>query len=195
MTAGAAAHRIVRYFSLRPALSWSLASLAVLCALLFIVRWGGDGYDPSQMEYTSLELVPMAMTKSVTQADISVSPEAEKETVEEKEEDKPLRFGDENGEFTDDFEGGKAPMPIYSSLPDYPRSMKKAGIEGVVVIEIGLDDAGSLLYGRIIRTLGREFDMAAINWVKSIRFRPGMDRDGRRIRCRVRLPIRFKLEE
>ncbi len=195
MTAASTAHRVVRYFSLRPALSWSLASLFVLCALLFIVRWGGEEFDPSQMEFTSLELVPMAMPKSVTQADISVSPEADKETVEEKEEDKPLRFGDENGEFSDNFEGGRAPMPIYSSLPEYPRSMKKAGIEGVVIIEIGLDEAGGLLYGRIIRTLGREFDMAAIQWVKSIRFRPGMDRDGKNIRCRVRLPIRFKLED
>jgi protein TonB len=125
-----------------------------------------------------------------------VSKEITEDRIEEKkEEDKPLRFGDESGDYNDLFETSRAPLPIFAALPQYPASMKKQGIEGVVVIEIGVDETGKLLYGVVIRSLGREFDQAAVNWVRSIRFRPGMDRQGTPIRCRVRLPIRFRLED
>lgn len=187
--------RILIYVTLRPALLWSLVSLALFLTLLFAIRWPPEDAGES-MDYVSLELVPVQLPRNVSVPDIAVSDNAEKVTIEEKKtEDEPPRFGDDNGQFGDLSETSRAPMPIYARLPDYPVSMRKAGIEGVVIIEIGVDESGGLVYGRVIRSLGREFDLAAMSWVRSIRFRPGLDREGNPARCRVRLPIRFRLED
>ncbi|PKL74127.1 MAG: hypothetical protein CVV27_22085, partial [Candidatus Melainabacteria bacterium HGW-Melainabacteria-1] len=170
--------RILAYIVLRPALLWSLISMIFFLALLFAVRWSSAD-AASSMEYVSLELVPVQLPRSVTVPDIAVSDNAERVTIEEKKpEDEPPRFGDDSGQFGDLSETSRAPMPIYSRLPEYPVSMRKAGIEGVVIIEIGVDESGTLVYGRGIRSLGREFDLAAMTWVRSIRFRPGLDREG-----------------
>ncbi len=187
--------RILIYVALRPALLWSLVSMAVpdVCSS----RYAGLRRMPVNRWITCpWSLCPVQLPRNVTVPDIAVSDNAEKVTVEEKKpEDEPPRFGDDNGQFGDLSETSRAPMPIYARLPDYPVSMRKAGIEGVVIIEIGVDESGGLVYGRVIRSLGREFDLAAMSWVRSIRFRPGLDREGNPARCRVRLPIRFRLED
>ena len=187
---------LVRYFSLRPSLSWSLFSLVLLVSLLFIVRWSDDVSDADLKDFSQFEMVEISLPKGYTQPDIDISEKVTEQVVEEKKEEKeqPLRFGNESGVFGDIFNTAKAPRPIYSSLPKYPASMRKAGIEGAVVIEVGVNEDGKLLYGKIIKTLGREFDLAVIRWVKTIGFYPAVDKEGKPIRCRIRLPIRFNLE-
>ena len=84
---------------------------------------------------------------------------------------------------------------MFSRLPRYPDSMRKAGVEGVVVIELGIDESGTVVFGRIVRSLGREFDAAVIDWARGIRFRPALTKDRVPMRCRIRLPVRFRLED
>ncbi len=186
--------RIIRYFKLRPAFKWSILSFIILIVSLFIIRWNTSTIIEDLKTFDEFEMVELRLPKAITQPDIDVSDEISEETVEEiKEEDKPLRFGDESGEFSDIFNTSFPPRPIYDFLPAYPQSMRKAGIEGVVVIELGIDENGNLLYGRIIRSLGKEFDVAVIKWAQQLKFHPALDRDKKPIRCRIRLPIRFKL--
>ena len=83
---------------------------------------------------------------------------------------------------------------MFSRLPRYPDSMRKAGVEGVVVIELGIDESGTVVFGRIVRSLGREFDAAVIDWARGIAFRPALTKDRVPMRCRIRLPVRFKLD-
>lgn len=186
--------RIIRYFKLRPAFKWSVVSFIILVISLFIIRW--NAYTPLDelKSFDEFEMVELRLPKAVTRPDINVSDEVAEETVKEIEEkERPLQFGDESGEFSDIFNTSFPPRPIYNFLPAYPQSMRKAGIEGVVVIELGIDKNGNLLYGRIIRSLGKEFDVAVIKWAQQLRFYPALNRDKKPIRCRIRLPIRFKL--
>lgn len=186
--------RIIRYFKLRPAFKWSVVSFIILLVLLFIIRWNTSIPLEDLVSFDQFEMVELRLPKAVTQPDINISDEVAEETVEEFEEkEKPLQFGDESGEFSDIFNTSFPPRPIYDFLPAYPQSMRKAGIEGVVVIELGIDKNGNLLYGRIIRSLGKEFDAAVIRWARQLRFYPALDKDKKPIRCRIRLPIRFKL--
>ncbi len=186
--------RFVRYLRLRPALLWSLISLVMLLAALFLVRWETSTLYEEQDYLEEFKMVELRLPKAITQPEIDVSDEVSEETVEDlEEEEKPLRFGDETGEFSDLFDALSPPRPIFDSLPQYPSSMRKAGIEGVVVIELGIDENGTILYGKIIRSLGREFDITVIRWAKKLRFYPALDKDKNPIRCRIRLPVRFKL--
>ena len=186
--------RILRYFKLRPAFKWSVVSLIMLLASLFTIRWDTSIPLEDLESFDRFEMVELRLPKAVTQPDINISDEVAEETVEELEEkEKPLQFGDESGEFSDIFSTSFPPRPIFDFLPAYPQSMRKAGIEGVVVIELGIDENGELLYGRIIRSLGKEFDAAVIQWARQLRFYPALDKDKKPIRCRIRLPIRFKL--
>lgn len=191
-------NRVVRYVRLRPSLMWSLASLALFTALLFIIQWNEESITIDRTAVTDFQMVELRLPQSVTQPDIDISDDITEEVVEEKKEEKkeePLRFGDESGEYGDMFDTAVPPRPIYNALPQYPASMRKAGIEGVVVIEIGIDRNGNVLYGRIIQSLGREFDLVVLRWARTIRFHPALSRDREAIRSRVRFPVRFRLED
>ena len=191
-------NRIIRYVSLRPSLLWSLVSLTLLTALLFIVQWSEEIITVDHSQITDFQMVELRLPQSVTQPDIDISDQITEEVVEEKKEEKkeePLRFGDDSGDFGDMFDTAVPPRPIYNALPQYPASMRKAGIEGVVVVEIGIDRNGAVLYGKILQSLGREFDLVVLRWARGIRFHPALSRDREAIRSRVRFPVRFRLED
>lgn len=78
-------------------------------------------------------------------------------------------------------------------LLEYPELARKAGIEGLVVIQFVVEPDGSISNIQVIRSAGRLLDEAAIKAVKQLRFKPGRQR-GRPVRVRFSLPIRFKLQ-
>lgn len=165
----------------------------LLLTLLLCVRW--NPVDDYKM-YDSLDtftVVELRLPDMQTQPDIDVSPTKPTEEAH-IEKEKPLSFGSSDGEYNDLTEGAIPPRAVFSRLPVYPDSMRKAGIEGIVVIELGIDEAGNVTYGRIIQSLGKVFDAAVISWAGKIRFAPARDPDKRPIRCRIRVPIRFRLE-
>lgn len=186
-------HRIVRYVRLRPPLLWSMVSFVVLFGMLFVVRWG-ESFDARDFaSFEAFEMVELRLSRMETQADIAVSDAAAPEV--RLPEERPQEFGAEDGSYEALSDTALPPRPVFSRLPRYPESMRKAGVEGVVVIELGIDESGTVVFGRIVRSLGREFDAAVIEWAQSIRFRPALTKDRVPMRCRIRLPVRFRLED
>ncbi len=184
--------RLVRYVRLRPPLMWSLVSFAVLFALLFAVRWS-ESFDAKDFaSFEAFEMVEIRLSRLETQADITLSDSAA--LAPEVPEEKPASFGSEDGSFEALADSALPPRPVFSRLPRYPESMRKAGVEGVVVVELGIDESGTVVFGRIVRPLGREFDAAVIEWARRISFRPALTKERVPMRCRIRLPIRFKLD-
>ncbi len=188
---------LLRYVLLRPPLLWSVVMTLALTSLLFAVRWGGDFADLSLDDAVEFQMVEFRIPAGVTRPDIQVSDNPDQAEVREpeKKEEEKLRFGDDSGEFGDLANAAVAPRPIFNALPQYPASMRRAGIEGVVIIEIGIDTDGRVLYGRIVQSLGREFDRTVIEWARHLRFHPALDRERSPMRSRVRFPVRFRLEE
>jgi TonB family protein len=188
----ALSHRVVRYVRLRPPLLWSMVSFVVLFGMLFVVRWGASIDARDFASFEAFEMVELRLSRLDTQADIAVSDAAAPEM--KLPEEKPQEFGSEDGSYEALSDSALPPRPVFSRLPRYPESMRKAGVEGVVVIELGIDESGAVVFGRIVRSLGREFDAAVIAWARSISFRPALTKERVPMRCRIRLPIRFKLD-
>lgn len=80
---------------------------------------------------------------------------------------------------------------IYNKVT-YPEIARKAGIEGRVVVQFVVDKEGNVVNPQVIRGIGGGCDEAAINAVKDVKFKPGMQR-GQNVAVQFQLPIVFRL--
>jgi len=182
------------YFRHHPDMGWAFISFLILLSLLFIVHWSeSSGIDEFNVEET-MEMVELRLSEPKQIPEIVESSESSESKIEELTEDKPLTFGSDSPDFNELDSKSTPPRPLFSRTPPYPDSMRKAGIEGVVAIELGINERGDVVYGKIARSLGKDFDMAVIEWAKRIRFYPAKSCGREPMKCRILLPVRFKLE-
>lgn len=81
-----------------------------------------------------------------------------------------------------------------SMAPDYPLSMKSAGMEGEVLVEFIVEPTGRVRDARVVRSTHRDFEEAALRAVARWRFEAG--RKGNiPVSFRMALPITFRLGE
>lgn len=106
--------------------------------------------------------------------------------------------GTDKDGFLFSYRGDKPPTPIldFDLRYYFPASAKAANItEMTVVVEIQVDEKGTLLGSRIVGgKAGYGFDEAAIQIVKRARFSPGLIQ-GKPVKMNHRLPINFTLED
>lgn len=74
----------------------------------------------------------------------------------------------------------------------YPEIARKAGVEGMVVVQFIVDEQGNVLNPVVLRGPGAGLDEEAVRVVAGARFQPGKQR-GKPVRVKMSLPIRFKL--
>jgi TonB family protein len=79
-------------------------------------------------------------------------------------------------------------------LPEYPRALREAGVDGLVVVQVVVDtlghpEAGSL---RVVQSSNAAFADAAVAAMRRALFRPGRVW-GRVVRVLVRVPVAFRL--
>lgn len=74
----------------------------------------------------------------------------------------------------------------------YPELARKAGVEGMVVVQFVVDEQGNVLTPRIIKGIGAGCDEEALRVVQQAKFTPGQQR-GKPVRVKMSLPIRFSL--
>jgi protein TonB len=73
--------------------------------------------------------------------------------------------------------------------------MRRAGIEGEVLVEFIVDTNGNVRNPFVVRSTQREFEAAAIQAISKWKFRPGR-RGGRDVNTgRVQQPFSFKINE
>ena len=63
------------------------------------------------------------------------------------------------------------PRLVHQVPPIYPEAAKKLGIEGTVVLSVTLDDKGSIVKARVIKSIP-ELDQAAIDTLKQWKYEP-----------------------
>ncbi len=78
--------------------------------------------------------------------------------------------------------------------PWYPELLKKAGIEGEVLVQVFIDEQGKVGKTEILKSTHEAFSEAAVKAVKQWEFSPAM-KDGKSIKAEVVIPFRFKLAE
>lgn len=98
------------------------------------------------------------------------------------------------GEAVDVKQVSRPPTVLQQVLPQYPRSARSQGIEGLVLVRIiiGTDGRVEPESLRIIRSVP-ELDAAALAAVRQWRFSPALGRHGRLVRVIVDIPVQFSL--
>lgn len=91
--------------------------------------------------------------------------------------------------------GNEAMMSFIRSETEYPGSARKAGIEQKVMVECVVNKDGSLSDIRVVNEVHESLRKEAIRVIREMPdWKPGMQ-EGEPVRVRVRIPIRFHLEE
>ncbi len=87
--------------------------------------------------------------------------------------------------------------PLYqiNPPPKYPRLARRRGYEGVVILEVFVDESGHAKKVMLLSSSGHSLlDKAALKAVRKWRFQPG-SRDGIPEAMNVQVPVRFQLKE
>jgi TonB family protein len=88
----------------------------------------------------------------------------------------------------------EVPVMLAGPLPDYPEALRRAGVEGRVVLEAVVDAAGHVEPASLVAIAATHpgFVAPARRAVAATLFRPALVH-GRAVRVRVRIPIEFTL--
>jgi len=86
-----------------------------------------------------------------------------------------------------------APQPIKTAQPLYPELARAAGAEGLVRVEVTIDENGRVIAARVvgsdtIKSLEEAARKAALDWL----FTPAKQRD-MPVKCRIVIPFEFNL--
>jgi TonB family protein len=88
--------------------------------------------------------------------------------------------------------GVSEPIPIYKPEPEYSEEARKAKFQGVVLLEIVIDEQGRTRNARVAKPLGLGLDEKAIEAVMKWRFRPSL-KDGSPVPVRAFVEVNFRL--
>lgn len=88
--------------------------------------------------------------------------------------------------------GVTAPVPKYTPEPEFSSEARNSKFQGTVVLEIVLDKAGTVSRLRIIRALGENLDLNAVEKVKTWRFQPA-SRNGQPVAVAMNIEVSFNL--
>lgn len=75
----------------------------------------------------------------------------------------------------------------------YPEIAKRAGVEGLVVVQAWVDETGNVTRAEVMKGIGAGCDEAAVAAVKQAKFKPGKQR-GKAVRVKMSIPVRFRLQ-
>jgi TonB family protein len=86
------------------------------------------------------------------------------------------------------------PEAIQAEL-DYPRSARRARVQGIVQVKVHIDSTGEVLETQIAKSFGnKECDQAAMDAVQRVEWLPAVD-EGKRLAVWIDVPVEFKLDE
>lgn len=86
------------------------------------------------------------------------------------------------------------PVPRVRPAPTYPYDMRRAGINGTVVVEFIISTEGDVIQTQIVRSSHREFEMPALQAVQKWKFKPGR-KGGRVVNVRASQLLEFNATE
>ena len=101
---------------------------------------------------------------------------------------------------TPDAEGGGAlaegvtpPRRVEGPVPEYPEDARKERVEGMVVAQVVIDEAGRVSHARVLKGLHPSLDEETLETIRAWRFEPAT-RDGEPVEVFYNLVIRYLLD-
>ncbi|RJO64446.1 MAG: energy transducer TonB [Myxococcales bacterium] len=95
------------------------------------------------------------------------------------------------------------PVPVYELTrtpsfkhkvePEYPRAAREKGVEGVVMLEILIDEQGRVRKVRVLSAPDNAFAQAAVAAIRQSSFHPGLMGE-RPVAVKIQVPFRFVLD-
>lgn len=82
------------------------------------------------------------------------------------------------------------PREILKTAPSYPAEMRSKKAEGLVTLIFIVNDLGRVTDPRVVNSTHPAFEKPALQAVRQWKFEPAV-RGGKRVPCRMRVPIRF----
>ena len=86
------------------------------------------------------------------------------------------------------------PVARVRQAPSYPYDMRRAGINGTVVVEFIINTEGDVIQTQVVRSSHREFEMPALQAVQKWKFKPGR-KGGRVVNVRASQLLEFNATE
>lgn len=86
----------------------------------------------------------------------------------------------------------QAPIAIVQIAPVYPPELKRNRVQGTVNVVFIVDELGNVKRPTIEKSSNREFNENALKAVRQWKFEAG-EKDGKKVKTRVRLPLAFTL--
>jgi periplasmic protein TonB len=87
----------------------------------------------------------------------------------------------------------EAPVPIKAVAPEYPLTMKRQGVSGIVMVRVVVDENGEVAEHAVSKSTREEFETAALEAVAKWKFKPAR-KDGVAVKANITLPIKFVVE-
>ena len=88
----------------------------------------------------------------------------------------------------------KAPVAIVRSAPPYPEAARKMRIEGVVLVEAVIDEAGNVVDARVLKEIGMGCGQAAVEAIRAWRYEPAT-LNGRPVSVYLEVRVSFQLHD
>jgi periplasmic protein TonB len=88
----------------------------------------------------------------------------------------------------------QAPVPLVRIAPVYPPELKRNRVQGTVNVVFIVDELGNVKRPSIEKSSNREFNENALKAVRQWKFEPG-EKDNKKVKTRVRLPLSFTLRK
>jgi protein TonB len=85
------------------------------------------------------------------------------------------------------------PLYIVNGDDIYPDEARRMGIEGVVVLKLGIDETGKVVLVKVIERAGHGFDEAASKAMWKAKFKPAQGNDGHPLPSSIKYTYRFEL--
>ena len=85
-----------------------------------------------------------------------------------------------------------APVRISGDSPQYSEQARRAGVQGVVILELIVEPDGRVSGGRVLKPLPFGLTDAAIEAARSYKYTPGSD-GGPPLRTLIQEKVQFKL--
>lgn len=88
----------------------------------------------------------------------------------------------------------RPPRAIHRVDPQYPPAAREARVQGMVILELIIDESGSVREARILKGLPYGMDQAALDAVRQWRFEPGTQ-EGRPVAVIFNVTVAFRLAD
>lgn len=173
----------INYFRLRPEFVFSLAWFMLLVCLVYTVVITPSSVDKSEfMDLGQFEMVELTIpVPEAAQPEIKINDKSEEEVKTKAANN--MKFGNDSGKWDPSAMAATMPKPK-TALPVFPDALKSQGVEGVVILEVGIDENGTVVYGKIVKSVHALLDKLVLDWARTAKFYPAIAPDGTAFKCR-----------